>query len=55
MDKKVALALNWFIRDKQGRLQIMQAPNPPIIGWLAFLLLSHLEGAGPLKTGFLLA
>jgi hypothetical protein len=44
--------LDQFIRDKDGRIQLIQRPNFPIIGWVVFLLLSHLVNTSLLRSGF---
>ncbi|HEY0964941.1 MAG TPA: hypothetical protein VGE13_00495 [Candidatus Saccharimonadales bacterium] len=43
--------LRWFICDKHGRAVIWQKPNLPIIGWFAFMVVSHLLGPGALRSG----
>ena len=43
--------LRRFIRDKYGRTVIWQKPNLPIIGWFAFMVVSHLLGPGALQSG----
>ncbi|CAN5462118.1 hypothetical protein BH10PAT3_BH10PAT3_6190 [soil metagenome] len=41
-----------LIKDKDGKINIIEAPNPPIIGWLAFKLLGYIPVSTHLKSGF---
>lgn len=40
-----------FWRDKHGRIVIWQAPNPPLYGWLVFMLLGRIIKTGPVHNG----
>jgi hypothetical protein len=44
------MMLNFF-KDKNGNLNIIQAPNPPLIGWIVFFIAARLVTAGTFKSG----
>jgi hypothetical protein len=50
--KRIFSAINWFVRGKDGRVQIVQMPNVPIIGWFVFMVLSNFSIGASLKTSF---
>ncbi len=41
-----------LVRDKNNNVALMQFPNPPIIGWLIFLVLAQVVAPGSFRTGF---
>ncbi len=43
--------LRKFIRDKHGKVAIWQTPNVPLLGWLLFMLATHLIHDPHLKAG----
>lgn len=43
--------LHWFISDKHGHAVLWQRPNLPIIGWLVFMVISHLLEEGSVRSG----
>jgi len=45
MTQKFTL-LHKFFSDKDGKVVIWQTPNPPLVVWLVFAVLSHLLHAG---------
>lgn len=48
----LARVVDWFFKDKNGRIVVWQAPNLPIYGWVLFKILSLLATQGTLKYGF---
>jgi hypothetical protein len=51
MLQKLRHAINWFIRDKNGRVQVFQFPNLPIIAWLGCMVVNLLT-KGVLQSSF---
>ena len=41
-----------IIRDKDNNVVLMQFPNPPLIGWLIFLIIAQFVPSGFFKIGF---
>lgn len=40
------------IKDKQGKINLFQMPNVPLIGWMAFKLATYLPFSDAFKEGF---
>jgi hypothetical protein len=51
MLQKLRHAINWFIRDKNGRVQVFQFPNLPIIAWFGCMVVNLLT-KGVLQSSF---
>ena len=51
MFHKIRLGIDWFVRDKNGRIQIFQFPNLPIIAWFACMVVNLLT-KGVLQSSF---
>lgn len=41
-----------FWRNKDGRITVWQFPNPPLIAWLVFMVLSRVMHDGRLHAGY---
>lgn len=45
-------ALRRFVSDKDGRVAIWQAPNPPLIGWFICDVVARFTSTGKIHSGF---
>ena len=52
MGNKINKLVDKFFHDKNNNLVLWQFPNPSIICWFVFMLISYIIPSGILKTGF---